>query len=166
MLFDPVTPAPRRRRAAPVLVAVVLAAIVAGAAIAAYALTRDRTSATVGDAVPTITILGNLHLDDLAPGWTVGSTCHALSTGFADVAAGAQVVVTDPTGKVVGTGVLGAGATEVNPKLGTPAKICTFPFTITGVPTGLGTYGIEVTHRGVLQYREADLAGPVVLELG
>lgn len=172
MAYDvvtPTTPPPSRRRAAPLLVAIVLAAIVAGIAVAAYAFTRDRTNqpaGELGDAVPTITIMGNLHLDDLAPGWTVGAACHALSPGYADVAAGAQVIVTDPTGTVVGTGTLGAGKVEVNPKLGSPAKICTFPFTVTSVPTGLSTYGIHVSHRGVLQFREADLAGPVILELG
>lgn len=171
MRFDVVTPTPppTRRRVVPVLVAIVLAAIVAGVAVAAYAFTRDRTNqpaGDIGDAPTTMTIMGNLHLDDLAPGWTVGAACHALSTGFADVAAGAQVIVTDPAGKVVGTGTLGVGKVEVNPKLGSPAKICTFPFTVAAVPTGLGTYGIQVSHRGVLQYREADLAGPVILELG
>lgn len=171
MAYDvvtPTTPPPSRRRVVPILVALAVAAIVTGL-IVAYAWAGNRANepdTQVGDAVPTITIMGNLHLNDLAPGWTVGAACHALSPGYADVAAGAQVIVTDPAGKVVGTGTLGAGKVEVNPKLGSPAKICTFPFTVTGVPTGLSTYGIQVSHRGVLQYRETDLAGPVILDLG
>lgn len=170
MAFDLGTPTPTaraRRRAAPLLIAIAAAAIVAAVGIGAYAWTRDRTdqpATTVGNAA-TITIVGKLRLDDASAGWKVNQPCHALSTGFADVAEGAQVTVTNPAGTVVGLGKLGGGVIEVHPVYGDPAKVCSFPIRVTGVPAGLGRYGVEVAHRGVVRFNEVDLAQPITLDL-
>lgn len=43
------------------------------------------------------------------------------------------------------------------------ASTCAMPFKVSGVPRGVGPYGVEVAHRGVLRYDEGHLA---VLRLG
>ena len=162
------TPPPRTRRGTPLLAAVALAVVVAGAAVAAYIFTSDRTTpppTTALGETASLTITGELQLDDLAPGWTIGAPCHALSTGYADVAEGAQIKVTNPGGTIIATAKLGPGKVAAHPTLDT-AKICAFPIRITGVPTGHGIYGIEVSRRGAVQFQEADLVKPVVLTLG
>lgn len=162
------TPTPRRR-STPIFAAVALAVIVASAAVAAYIVTRDRTNqptTTIGEAAPSITITGELQLDDINPGWTVGDYCHALSRGYADITEGAQITVTNQGGDVVAIGKLGAGKVAVHPVYGDPAKICVFPIQVTGVPTGLSLYGVEVSHRGVVRFSELDLMRPIVLKLG
>jgi hypothetical protein len=87
--------------------------------------------------------------------WVDGNGECALDPGYGDIP-GAQVTVTDPAGKVVGVGRLGAPTGD---RLGESGFYdCVFPFTVQ-VPAGLGIYGFEVSHRGVVQVREAQLAG-------
>jgi hypothetical protein len=43
---------------------------------------------------------------------------------------------------------------------------CVIPFTVGNVPTGLGFYGIEISHRGRLQHSETDLRHGLDLTLG
>lgn len=77
------------------------------------------------------------------------SSCDDMSAGYDDIASGAPVAVKDASGKTVALGELGQGK-DVDAG-------CGFSFSVKDVPAGLGIYGIEVTHRGVIQYKEAAL---------
>lgn len=79
-----------------------------------------------------------------------GSTCDSISAGYDDITKGAGVTIKDPSGKAVAIGELGAGKDIGDSN-------CAFLFTVKDVPAGLGIYGVEVTHRGVVQYKEAAL---------
>lgn len=78
------------------------------------------------------------------------SSCDDMSAGYDDIASGAPVAVKDASGKTVALGELGQGK-----DVGDAG--CGFFFSVKDVPAGLGIYGIEVTHRGVIQYKEAVL---------
>jgi hypothetical protein len=83
------------------------------------------------------------------------------SGGYGDLVQGAQVTITDPAGKVIAIGKLGYGKTTM---AGDRPVSCTFPFH-TYAAAGHGIYGVEVTHRGVVQVPEANL-GKVALTIG
>ncbi len=63
-----------------------------------------------------------------------------------------------PDGVTVALSALEPGVLETGTR-------CRLPFTV-DVPAGKGFYGIEVSHRGVVRFREADLAGKVDLSIG
>jgi hypothetical protein len=63
--------------------------------------------------------------------------------GYSDLTSGASVTVTNPSGKVIATGFLGNGDYI--------AVSCGFRFRITGVPKEK-FYGIEISHRGVVDF--------------
>lgn len=80
-----------------------------------------------------------------------GADCTSIPAGFDDINQGAGVTIKDPSGKVVAVGELGGGK-DIGDGLG-----CSFTFSVKDVPSGLGIYGVEVSHRGLLQYKEAVL---------
>ena len=73
---------------------------------------------------------------------------------------GAAVTVTDASHKTVALGQLGAGHKD-NASLG-----CSFTFTVNDVPPGPKFYGVEISHRGSVQYTAAQLHDGVALSLG
>ncbi|MEV0616179.1 hypothetical protein AB0I81_22890 [Nonomuraea sp. NPDC050404] len=85
-------------------------------------------------------------------------TCRG-GGGFDDLREGAQVVVSDAAGKTIALGQLGAGSWK-------RGVGCIFLFTVADVPGGLDFYGVEVSHRGRVQYTAAQLAAPVELSIG
>lgn len=92
---------------------------------------------------------------------SVGRTC-AGDGGYDDIRAGAQVVVTDADGGTVALGELSQGRMDGS----VPDATCQWRFTVADVPAGAGFYGVEVTHRGALQYTEQELRSPISLSLG
>ena len=142
----PLAPAPARPQRTRLIVAVILAAAVLfGGAMIGYVLLRKDSIAVTG------------HLDLTKDGFTMrGSHCTG-DGGYSDIAAGAQVVVTDAAGATVAVGRLGEGSWV--------GAHCEFPFAV-DVPSGSEFYGIEVSHRGVVQYPRRRLADPIVLTLG
>lgn len=58
---------------------------------------------------------------------------------------GAQVTVTDPNGKVIGTGTLGQWSHARATTAGATTYTCAMPFTITSVPRE-PSYGFEITN--------------------
>lgn len=85
-------------------------------------------------------------------------TCQG-GGGYDDIRQGAQVVVSDSAGKTVALGQLGAGSWK-------RGVGCIFLFTVADVPAGEKFYGLEVSHRGRVQYTAAQLAAPVELSIG
>lgn len=75
-----------------------------------------------------------------------GTGCEFTGTGYADIFAGTQVVVTAPDGTVIGSGALG------KPRARADATTCAYRFTITGVDPSEARYGIEVARRGVVWF--------------
>ncbi|MFF5201757.1 hypothetical protein ACFY3B_19360 [Micromonospora parva] len=113
----------------------------------------------------TRTVTGTLMLDDPS-GFAWHSTTGCSGTGgYNDVSPGAQVIVTDSTGATVGLGKLSTGILETAPGA-TAADGCKFSFIVQDVPTGKGFYGVEVAHRGSVQYPEQQLFGALSLTLG
>lgn len=76
------------------------------------------------------------------------------------ITGGGAVTVTNADGKTIGLGSMSKGKT-----VGT-ADLCAFFFTVPGVPDGRSFYGIEVTHRGVVQYTLKQMKAGPVLTLG
>lgn len=144
----PVAPEPlaKPRRSRLWLLVAIGACVLAVAGVGAVFLLRDGT----------ITVSGTLELRKEGGFHQVGSQCVG-DGGYSDIAPGAQVVVTDDTGKTVGVGSLGAGSWI--------GSHCEWPFEVE-VPDGSAFYGVEVSHRGRVQYPADELAEPITLTLG
>lgn len=166
MNSDPTTPSRRPRTyLAIAAVAVAVAALAVGGYLFANRALNQQGNSATGPAGPTITLVGDLQLDGVVgPKWDTGATCWG-NGGFADIREGAQVTVTDPTGKVLATGALAEGRVQPHPSID-GAKTCVFAFSVKSIPSGLTMYGVEVSHRGRMQYREVDLTQPLALSLG
>ncbi|WP_434315822.1 hypothetical protein [Leifsonia sp. P73] len=88
---------------------------------------------------------------------SVDEPCTA-GDGYTDINSGAQVVITDASGKTIGVGTLGDGTHDATPD-STTADRCLFPFAVKGLPAGSKFYGVHVgnQNRGVLQFRSSEL---------
>lgn len=171
---QPIEALPAKRRTAPIVGAVLgVLVLVAAAGIAVYLL--GRPDATAPSAVPsassdaTFTAAGTLHLDLGQFSWNSvqDPTCQGLN-GYSDLRGGTQVLVTDATGKKLAVGALAAGRTgdfTANSDGTQRAGACSLDFAVPGIPRGVGPYGIEVSHRGVQNYTEAQLDRGVTLGL-
>lgn len=78
--------------------------------------------------------------------------------GYSDIKEGAQVVITDEANKTIALGHLEGGTLD--------GARCVFPFSLPDVPAGHRFYGIEVSHRGRLQYTAEQLAVSLQLTVG
>jgi hypothetical protein len=85
-----------------------------------------------------------------APGGPAGTACQAPRAG---VATNDPVLVTDPPGKTLATGTLGAGVLAVDGN----GYRCNFPFEIPGVPGGHTTYGVAVDDRPATTFPATEL---------
>src|SRR5207248_1667275 len=94
------------------------------------------------------TLTGSMTLTgDNIPSGSTSEDCTGYS-GYDDITAGASVTVYDSAGKVVATGLLGAG----KPK----SAACVFPVRVLGVPEGSKFYRVEVGHRGQITVTAAE----------
>jgi hypothetical protein len=160
------TPAPKRKLS--VLVTAIVAVVALGAGVAIGHFTTGSSnkshsalvahssspapssaSAASSATLKTIAVSGTMTLVD-DTGFTGTSTCEGTG-GYSDIAAGAEVVVADDSGKTLAITDLTDGTVT--------AEGCEFFFTTT-VPAGLGFYSVTVTHRGIIKYSEADIASP------
>ncbi len=92
----------------------------------------------------------------------LGRICYA-SGGYGDIKGGAEVIVKDGAGKVIGKGSLWEGRRE-----GQITDACAFPFQVTFIPDA-DFYEIEVGRRGslIFSHRELESIGWLVgFELG
>jgi ABC-type Fe3+-hydroxamate transport system substrate-binding protein len=151
-----------------------LAAVAAVAAVTLTGCGSDGDSSSAASSAPptpdTFILNGYLSLTASIRAHD-GQPCSSHG-GYSDIAAGTQVVVTDSAGKVVAVGSLDAGRAVGYTGGSTGAHYfvgdCRYVFVVPDVPEGPATaiYGIEVSHRGVLNYPRSDLDDPVKLTLG
>jgi hypothetical protein len=142
---------PGRRRAWPYVAGI----LVLGAALAAvfvwpHVKGNDPASPAAAAGATVFTVNGMLAL---GPGQFVpidGTSC-AGTPAYKDLDVGAAVTITDGVGGVLGTGKISSLTLD---GLGT-AGTCDLKFAVPGIPTGKGSYGIEVARRGAIKYDEA-----------
>lgn len=142
---------PRQRKPGRIIAitlgAVLLLALGAAGALAAAALAGPDT----------FKVAGTVTLKD-PDGYMSSTNCRGKG-GYDDIAEGASVTITDAAGATVAIGRLGLGDRQNTG--------CVFGFSVTDVPTGRHFYGIEVSHRGVVKFSEAELKSQsVALTLG
>jgi hypothetical protein len=94
-----------------------------------------------------------------APSGTAGSPCQMQSLG---VAANDPVLVTDPPGRTLATGVLGAGVLAPDSPGGPGGPggnvyRCNFPFEIPGVAGGHNSYEISIAGRPAVSFPATEL---------
>lgn len=108
----------------------------------------------------TIDVSGAIAIAPAPGGWTgsAGELCKTGSGGHSDLKEGAQVVISDAVGKTIAIGQLAAGVQD-------GVGGCRFTFRVTKVPGGQDFYGIEVTHRGRLQYTAEQMKKPIEMTL-
>lgn len=96
-----------------------------------------------------------------------GLPCAAGSAGYSDIAAGTQVTVTGSDGEVLALGALEPGGTQAVDDVFTVDYYppCVFPFEVHDIPDTGEIYGLEVSHRGVIQFTKAD-AESLAVSLG
>lgn len=76
----------------------------------------------------------------------IGSACSG-TNGYSDIAQGAQVVIYDASGKSLAIGALQQGEYY-------GADGCQFKWSVTGIPSGVGPYSVQVTHRGMVVFTQ------------
>jgi hypothetical protein len=163
---------PKRRNTGLLVIAGVVAALVlvaGGATLAVVVLGgRDNStpSASAGPAAggAPLTVNGSLSLAQTVGGWMNLDDVNCTGMGgYDDIRIGTQVVVTDEKGTVVATGALLGGQIV---DLGYEPRKCKFAFSVGPVPRGHSFYGIQVSHRGVIQYTQQQLMNKPELKLG
>jgi hypothetical protein len=107
----------------------------------------------------------------LGPGdfiWNDNPLECAGKDGYGDMKVGAQAVVTDAAGATLALGSI----VEAEPQITDPAddgssiaEGCKLRFRVLSVPAGQKFYGVEVSHRGRLQYTEAEARQELTLTL-
>ncbi len=138
----PATP-PRGRRTGLYLgLAAAIVVLLAGIGVGGYALLARSGTSLPGHPAK-ITVNGSL---------IITGGCD--SFGYGDIKAGTQVVITDEHQTTLGVGQL------------TTAGTCRWTFQVPGVPAGKSFYGVTISHRGTIQYTEAQLRQGVQLSLG
>ncbi len=146
----------------PAMAAAVLV-LMAAAGGAVWFLLRPPGVATVPPPTRgTLQVQGAMNLSQGQFIWNGGAdtTCTGWK-GFDDIRGGTEIVVSDASGKTLVVGELATGhATGITNDTATG---CRLGFSITGVPAGVGPYGVEIGHRGVTHYSQGSLTG---LELG
>lgn len=153
-----VLPASQPRTRWPLFAAgAVLLLVLAGVGLVLLFSRDEPPAPTVG----TLTIRGTVTVPLTGELRPIDTQCDG-SGGYSDMRAGAAVAVTDPASKTIALGNLGPGRVDGS----TGHQLCEFAFEVAGVPSGAGFYGVEVGHRGRIQYAEADLSRPMKLSLG
>lgn len=146
---QPTTVPPPRRGRTGLVVALVLASLilVGGGTVLAFALTHRGPAATSKAQTQTFTATGTV---------TVTGGCESIG-GYGDITDGTQVVLTDGAGKTVSVGTLASTHSST---------VCSYTWTLTGIPVGERFYGIAVARRGVLQITEGQLRTGVDIHIG
>lgn len=80
------------------------------------------------------------------------------ANGYDDLTEGASVVISDSSGKTIAVGSVDGSAAS--------GSVCMFGFDVAKVPSGEKFYGLEVSHRGVVQFTEAEVKAGPILSIG
>lgn len=150
----------RRRSAALIAVAAAVAVLVIAGVVGVVLSQSSSTSHRIG---------GTMLLKQGSISGKEGDSCYG-EGGYNDIRAGASVTVSNGDGKLLATGLLGAG-TQVYSSSGPSLKLfyCQFPVNVdTKVPRA-DFYKVEVTHRGAIAYSYDDMKSrdwQVALTLG
>ena len=133
----------RRRR---LLLLLVIGGVLTASAVIAAVLVMPSGSTTKQIAVAgSVTVTNRSGIGVVR---TFGGGCQG-GVATADITEGAQVVLTDDTGKMLTTTALGPGRTE--------QASCVFTFTAQ-VPAGRASYGVSVGQRPAVMFSESDVA--------
>jgi hypothetical protein len=145
--LDALSPEPprRRRMGSRRLIAAAVVALLALGAGAIIWSNRSRSDLAVGPAE--VTVRGTIILTNST---TLQANCVGQG-GYADMRAGASVVLTDREGTVLGSTTLERGQPDYDD------QICSYPFTFHKVPTDHGQYAVEVSHRGKVLKSRAEM---------
>lgn len=114
----------------------------------------------------TFDVIGTLDVEQTSVGSTADQPC--VGTGeYSDIRQGVQTKISDATGKVIALGSLGVGLTKDTYSQIPGTDICQYTIAITGVPDGGdGLYGIEVAHRGTVNFTKTGRMGVATMKLG
>lgn len=151
---SPDAPQPRQRGLSPVAAIVIVVMVLGGVGVLYY-----RHSHATFKVTGTMTISGTPG-DDLHPVLGVPGACEGIG-GYDDLVPGAQVILTDSASHTLALGSVG-WATDSKPG----ATSCTLPFEVDKVPAGKRFYGVQIGHRGAVQYTEAQLKDGPALTIG
>lgn len=132
-----------------------------------------KATATTPATPATIALHGTLVLSsagdfswDFLGGSDTETVCYGGDGGYSDIKPGASVVVTNETGTTIGVGVLDSATATIHGKgRNARAESCDFTFSVENVPVSAKFYGIEVSHRGVVQFTPSQI-GEIHLTLG
>lgn len=152
-------PARGRRR---ILIAAIVAVVLLAGSGAAYAATRGGSQHRSASR-HTLFINGHITAEPSTFMWSYHAA-HPYArngcspdTGYKDLP-GAEVTVADEAGRTLAVAHLDQGTWVTD--------VCSYAFTITGVPAGRKFYKLTIGRRGTLTYTEAQLsAGPLDLKL-
>lgn len=97
--------------------------------------------------------------------WNASPPSCAGDGGYGDMKVGTQAVVSDAAGATLALGSIVEAKPEVATDGSPGAEGCTLRFLILNVPAGQKFYGVEVSHRGRLQYTEAEARKDLSLTL-
>jgi hypothetical protein len=142
------TPTPVKLARMPLRNKVFIAAVVAAAAVLVLVFAPFGTD--------NFNVYGSLQLNGSDGISHSGTVCQG-TDGYDDIQVGAEVVVSDDSGKTLAIGDLTTSTYDGS---------CSFTFAVKGVPTGKKFYGVEVTHRGDVQFTEQQLKAGPTLTLG
>lgn len=92
-----------------------------------------------------------------------GEPCE-MRGGYKDIRQGAQVVVTDTASKTIAVGQLDGGRVDRPDGTAYPSRKCVFSFALTA-PAGHDFYGVEISHRGRVQYSADQIKNSLELTL-
>jgi hypothetical protein len=119
-------------------------------------------------------MIGDVEIENTSAGAVVdlNNGCRA-GGGYSDLNAGTAVTVADPQGHIVATGsIIGGQAKRASMTLpgDTTATYyvaaCLMGFTVPGVPQGLASYSVTVSHRGTQVVTPEQAHDTVKLTLG
>lgn len=154
------TPAALKRKRRGLWVLAVLVVVGGGVTAAALLTGSNPATFTVNG---TFVLNGNqgTAFDTTSGDMAVSSDNSCFGTsGYNDVQQGAEVTISSASGTTLVVGALQGGTY-------TAGTGCQFTFSVAGVPSGRGPYGVSVTHRGTTHFSEQDMeSGAVALSLG
>jgi hypothetical protein len=138
-----------------------------GLAAALFAVALTPTTGACSSTPPAVTSHGELTV------YLNPFSGLSISEAYPDVTDGSQVTVTDPSGKVIGTGTLAYSKADTfsfllqaevkYPQIGSSLSgdIRLYRFTVTGIPAGLPRYGFSVgKNRGTIWVNAKDVKDP------